>query len=369
MKHLPGPRRSLPIVSIVAVSFLLIAQLGAYLEFVLVPAPTASTTGPQNTTDLVFGLMAGIGTILGILLTLATGVLGMVAAIIDRRYRWVIAIAASGVIAMAGLFVAVGAMVSEVPRNPYDPFVAFLIVPITTLAYSALGSWVWQSEGASRRRRLSIAVAAMTVVGLLSAGAAVWGIAWINDNAGSTAAAATGSGPCSSADSVNLSLVYADGHAVQVCTNDRPACPNQTISGTMNGQRLDDVSKFTLSNQLRSSSGRYSLLITFNGALPAEATAQSLQIDPSVGKPDFPGSAPSNAGSPLAAFVYVFPRNSNDPGFTAGSGSITVWSSHGVAQGRVDGTFSQGGSRPDRPAPPQTTTPPAKITGTFACNR
>ncbi len=47
--------------SVVACLALLIAQVGAYLEFAMVPAPTASTTGPQSTADLVFGLMAIVG--------------------------------------------------------------------------------------------------------------------------------------------------------------------------------------------------------------------------------------------------------------------------------------------------------------------
>ena len=44
--------------SVLACLALLIAQVGAYLEFWVVPEPTASTTGPQNTADLVFGLMS-----------------------------------------------------------------------------------------------------------------------------------------------------------------------------------------------------------------------------------------------------------------------------------------------------------------------
>ena len=370
MKHLLAPRRLLPILSTAAVLLLLIAQTGAYFQFVLVPARNSATSiGPQNATDLVFGSMAIIGTILGILLTLVTGVLGMVVAIMDRRYLWVIAVAVSGVIGMAGLIVWVGAMVGELPPNPYDPTDAFLIVPITTLAYCALSGWVLPAAGASRRGRLSIVVAASSLAGALFVGGAVWGFAWVSENGGTSVPVATGSGPCGAADAVNLNLVYPDGHTVQVCTRDRPSCPNQTIGSSVNGGPESYVSPFTLSNQLRSSSDRYVLFMSFDSALSAEAGEQSLHIDPHVlFPPDAPGSGSPNAGPPAAAALEIGQRGPSMNTYGANSGSITVSSSHGVAQGRIDVAFAPGGTRPDRPAPPQTSTPPAQITGTFQCN-
>ena len=370
MKHLLAPRRLLPLLSTAAVLLLLIAQVGAYLQFGLVPARNSGTSiGPQNATDLVFGAMAIIGTLLGILLTLVTGVLGMVVAIMDRRYLWVIAIAASGVLAMAGLIVWVGAMVGELPPNPYDPTDAFVIVPLTTLAYCALSGWVWPASGAGRRGRLSVVVAATTLAGVLFVGGAVWGFAWINENGGTSVPVATGSGPCSAADAVNLRLVYPDGHAIQACTHDRVACPNQTIGGSMNGGPVSYVSPFTINNQLRSSSDRYVLFIRFDGALAAETGAQSLPIDPQVLFPGAPGSGAPNAGPPMAAALQISLLGRSQNTYGPNSGSITVSSSHGVAKGQIDVAFAPGGTRPDRPAPLPVRKPPAQITGTFACNQ
>jgi hypothetical protein len=82
---------------------LLIAQVGAYLEFAMVPEPTASTAGPQNTADLVFGLMAIGGGVLGFLFTVAAGVVGLIVAATERRNSWVVAICVSGALAVAAL--------------------------------------------------------------------------------------------------------------------------------------------------------------------------------------------------------------------------------------------------------------------------
>ena len=373
MKHLPGPRRLLTVASVAALLCLVIAQVGAYFQFVLVPARTVSASvGPQNTTDLVFGLMAIIGTILGALLALATGVLGLVVVVMDRRYLWLLAIFGSGLIALAGLLVWVGFEVGEIPPNPYVPLDPFVIVPITALAYSALSGWVWQPSAPSRRGPLSVVVAATALTTVLFAACAIWGVSWANGNGGTLLPAATGSGQCTSADSVTIELVYADRHVTQLCTHDRPACPNHTISGSMNGQQLPDVSQFQLNSQLRGSSARYSVTIIFDGPLAAEASEKSLPIDQAAGHPPFPGTAPVAASSATSAFISlasIAGRNTSDPGFTSSSGSITVSSSHGVARGRIDATVAQSGGRPDRPAPPQTATPPAQITGTYACNR
>jgi uncharacterized membrane protein len=112
----------------------LIAQLGAYLEFVLVPAPTATTNGPQNSADLVFGLLAIGGGSLGFLLTVAVGILGLVAAATQRRYSWVIAICVSGALVVVGLAVSAFVLLG-IPRNPYHPFTVLLLLPLTTLAF------------------------------------------------------------------------------------------------------------------------------------------------------------------------------------------------------------------------------------------
>lgn len=228
-----------------------------------------------------------------------------------------------------------------------------------------------QATGVRRRRWIWLLVGGLIVAGLLVIGGVGWAVWWVTDNIGAPGPGATGSGPCTSADSVNLSLVFADGHIVLACTRDRPACPNQTISGTINGQSQPNVSEFSLSNQLRSTSRRYIFSVRFDAALAAETTEQTLRLDPSVGlPPGLPGSGPSTSGPPAAAVLQITPRDPNEDGFTAVSGTITVSSSHGVAKGRIEGNFGGGGpARPDRPAPPSTKPSPLTVAGTFACNQ
>jgi len=127
-------RRAVLLLSLLACLALLIAQLGAYLEFVLVPAPTAATHGPQNSADLVFGLMALSGGGLGFLLAVVGAILGLVVAAGERRYFWVAAISASGALAAVGLAVSAFVLLG-LPRNPYHPLVVLLLLPLTTLAF------------------------------------------------------------------------------------------------------------------------------------------------------------------------------------------------------------------------------------------
>ncbi len=208
-------------------------------------------------------------------------------------------------------------------------------------------------------------MAAVVVVAGLFAGIG-WAAWWISDNIGAPGPPPTGSGPCGPADSVNLQLVFADGHTVDACTRDRPACPNQTITGTGNGG-TSSVSQFGLGNQLRSSSRRYILSLSFDAALPAEATEQTLQIDPGAFLPGPPGSGPASNGL-TSALIQVRPRDPYEDAYTPVAGSVTVSSARGVARGWIDGTFSVGPTRPDRPAPSSTTPTPVRITGTFACS-
>lgn len=128
-------RRAVLFLSVLACLALLSAQSGAYLDFVLVPAPTATTNGPQSSADLVFGLLAVGGGGLGFLLSIAAGILGLVVAATQRRNSWVIAICVSG--ALVVVLLAVSAFVLlGLPRNPYDPLTALLLVPLTTLTFT-----------------------------------------------------------------------------------------------------------------------------------------------------------------------------------------------------------------------------------------
>lgn len=218
-----------------------------------------------------------------------------------------------------------------------------------------------------RRRRIWLWVAAPTALVLLVLAGFGW-VAWqVIDNIGAPGPAPTGSGPCGSSDAVNIQLVFVDGVTVQACTHDRPSCPNGTITGSGNGQTFS-VSRFGLSNQLRSPSRRYILLLSFDAPLPAEAAEQTLQIDPGLFLPGPPGSGPSSGGALTAAVVQITPRDPYEVGYTPGHGTVTVSSSHGIARGRIDGTFNVGPTRPDRPAPTSTTAAPAHLTGSFVCD-
>ena len=214
--------------------------------------------------------------------------------------------------------------------------------------------------------RIGIGAAVLVLLGLFAgAGWIAW---WVNDNIGAPGPPPTGSGPCSPADAVNLRLVFADGHMVDACTHDRPACPNQRITETSNGQ-TSSVSRFGLGNQLRSASRRYILSMSFDAPLPAEAIEQTLQIDPGAFLPGPPGSGPASSGAPTSALVQVRPRDPYEDAYTPVSGSVTASSTHGVARGRIDGMLSAGPTRPDRPAPTSTSPIPVRVTGTFACSR
>ncbi len=211
------------------------------------------------------------------------------------------------------------------------------------------------------RRRRNVILAVVLVLVALFIGGIGWVVWWVSDNIGAPGPPPTGSGACTSADAVNLQLVFADGHTVQACTRDQPVCPNQNINGPGNGQ--PNASQFTLSNQLRSSSRRYILFIRFDAALPAETSVQTLTLAPGPGF--LPGEPVSS--TLISPLVQVTPRDPYENGYTTVSGSLAVASSHGVAHGRIDGSFT-GPTRPDRPAPSSSTVSPVRIAGTFACN-
>jgi hypothetical protein len=207
----------------------------------------------------------------------------------------------------------------------------------------------------SHRRRLWIALGIVFVVLIGLVAGIGWVGWWVFDNVGAPGPAATGSGPCVQADSVNLRLSFADGHTVDVCTRDRPDCPNHNITnGTVNAQTT--MSEFDLRNQLRSSSRRYILFVRFDAALPAEASDQTLRLDPQAAMLGLPGSA-SPSGTLTSAVVQVTPRDPDSDGYIAADGSLVVSSIHGQAHGRIDGNLSGGA-----------TGSPVRVTGSFTCN-
>jgi len=217
-----------------------------------------------------------------------------------------------------------------------------------------------------RWRRVGIAAAVLVVIGML--GGVGWIAWWVNDNIGAPGPPPTGSGPCGRADSVNLELVFANGRTVQACTHDRPACPNQTVSGSGNGQTFSE-SRFGLGIQLRSTSRRYIFSMSFNASLPLESAEQTLQIEPGAFLSGPPGSGSTDNRALTSAVVQVTPRDPYEDAYTPVSGSVSVASTRGVARGSIDGTFSTGPTRTDRPAPTATAATPIRVTGTFACDR
>jgi hypothetical protein len=131
-------KRLLLITSVLSGLLLLAAQAAAAFDYALVPPPTSATMGPQNTLDLVAGLTAGLGGVLGLLLAVLAGVLGLIAAAQQRQYGWLAAIVIAGGLVVVGLGL-VGFFLLGVPRNPFDPFVVGILVPLTTLAYGTTG--------------------------------------------------------------------------------------------------------------------------------------------------------------------------------------------------------------------------------------
>jgi hypothetical protein len=127
-------RRALLVVSVLAYALLGAAQLGSILEFVMIPAPTPATNGPQGPADLAFGLMAVVGGGLGLAAAAGAGILGLALAASERRRSWLIAIIASGALVLVGFAISAFVLIG-LPRNAYHPLIVCLVVPLTTLAY------------------------------------------------------------------------------------------------------------------------------------------------------------------------------------------------------------------------------------------
>lgn len=127
-------RLALAILSVLAFVSLVVAQLGAYLDFELVPQPTAAATGPQGPQDLLFGLLALGGGILGFLLSIAAGIVGLIVASAGRHQLWLVAIIGCGALVIVGLAVSAFVLLG-LPRNPYHPLMVFVVVPVTLIAF------------------------------------------------------------------------------------------------------------------------------------------------------------------------------------------------------------------------------------------
>ncbi|HEY1420014.1 MAG TPA: hypothetical protein VGG90_04820 [Candidatus Dormibacteraeota bacterium] len=208
-------------------------------------------------------------------------------------------------------------------------------------------------------RRIAI-VAGGVILGISVVAGATRLVAYVADNVGAPGPAATGSGACGSSDSVNITLEFADLHTEQACTRDRPTCSNQTVTDAQVGHSPTSVSEFSLDNQLRSTSRRYIFFMRAGTAFPTDMAQQTLPLD---GRAGMPGQ-PQGAGVVLT----ITPRDPQEDGETSVSGTLTISSSRGVVHGEIDGSFTNGPPRADRPAPSAHWSP-ERITGSFTCNQ
>jgi hypothetical protein len=209
----------------------------------------------------------------------------------------------------------------------------------------------------SRRSWIIALAGGVTALLLLCGGGAVWAVFQLADQIGAPGPSATGSGPCGSGDSVNVRLVFADGHVTQACTRDRPQCGNTNMGPT--GGHV-----FALNNQLRSDAGRYIFAIRFDVSVAGDASDEVVQVDPAM---VFPKDEGSSTSDPLAPHALVAIDSRVDgQAYNAASGTVTVSSQHGVVRGAIDAAFTNGPPRSDRPqsGPPQLLT----MTGTFTCS-
>ena len=220
-----------------------------------------------------------------------------------------------------------------------------------------------------RRGRLFTVLAIALVVVAFGAVGAVSFVSWLDDQlAAPGIPGATGSGPCSSADAVNLQFVFGDGQVVPACTHDRPACPRKASTVTINGQTQTGDPQLFITNQLRSSSRRYIFFMRSDLAFTADMSEQALVIDPAAFQPTaLPPSVPINSSTPAHALIEVTPRGAMGDAYIPGSGTIKLSAAHGVVRGTIDASISTA-TRSDRPQP-STGPMPSKIAGTFACNQ
>jgi len=211
-------------------------------------------------------------------------------------------------------------------------------------------------------KRTGIVAAVVIVIALIIAGIG-WAAWWVNDNIDAPGPGATGSGPCSSADSVNIRMVFADGHRAGV----HPRSARLSESDHQRKRQWPDHQRIGV--RPRQSAPQLGtpvhLLPPLRRRAPGEASEQTLTLTPG------PWMMPGAQASPTlsSAHLSVTPRDPLSDAYLTESGSLTVSSSHGVARGRIDGTFSgHGPTRTDRPAPSAATVSPLSITGMFACS-
>jgi hypothetical protein len=114
------------------------AQVAVLLEFLLIPAPTPETRGPQGPLDEALGLLAIAGSVSGVLLAPAGGVLGVQAANARGARSWSRAILAASAISVLAFIVLAFVLLGS-GRSPVHPFVVFIPIPLVALAYGLVG--------------------------------------------------------------------------------------------------------------------------------------------------------------------------------------------------------------------------------------
>lgn len=185
------------------------------------------------------------------------------------------------------------------------------------------------------RRTVTIVIAAAGIFVVLLVAGAVWAGFQLADQLGAPGiASATGSGPCSAADAVNVQLGYADGHSVSACTRDLPVCQAHT-SAIVNGQSQSVAPTFELDQQLRTSGRRYILLVEVGGEVAADMSERVFTISPAAFLP----KGPIESGLEGSAVVEVTPRDPTEGSFTTSTGTVTLSSSAGTVRGVIDGQF------------------------------
>jgi hypothetical protein len=136
-KRFDAQRIALLIVSLGALVALLVAQLSSVAQFAIAPAPTPDMSGPSSQTEATLVYIARYGSQVGILLSLAAGLFGVVHASLRGAYHWLLAVVGAAVVTALVQFVTIMAMLSS-PANPFHPFVVMGILPLVVLAYAVL---------------------------------------------------------------------------------------------------------------------------------------------------------------------------------------------------------------------------------------
>ena len=127
-------KRALQIISLVTLVTVIAAMVAQVLT-VMQDITYNSNGQPVNPSTLTLIVtILGVAGMLSPPLTAADGVLGIVVTGLDRRYAWLAAVVAAGLVALVGFFAMILVILSvESPVAFQTPFV---LIPLVTLAYT-----------------------------------------------------------------------------------------------------------------------------------------------------------------------------------------------------------------------------------------